>query len=176
MKVCPSCNQQLDDSALFCDVCGTQFQTQNNEPTEQYNAPQYNQQQYNQQYNAPQYNYTPAYDPYDHTAEFEAADISANKVIAMLVYLSGWIGILVALLAGGTSPYASFHVRQALKFEVINVLGALCALVLCWTFIVPIAYGILAVALVIVKIICFFQICKGKAIEPVIIRSFGFLR
>lgn len=25
MKTCPNCNTQLDDSALFCTTCGTQF-------------------------------------------------------------------------------------------------------------------------------------------------------
>ena len=69
-------------------------------------------------------NYTP-YDPYDHTSEFTAKDISDNKVIAMLVYLMGTVGIIIALLASKDSPYLSFHVRQALKFTVLEVLPEL---------------------------------------------------
>ncbi len=94
----------------------------------------------------------------------------------MLVYLAGAIGIIIALLVGSASPYAAFHVRQALKFFVVETLITLVSLLLCWTVIVPIAAGILAIALWVVKIICFFQICSGKAKEPAIIRSFGFLK
>ena len=94
----------------------------------------------------------------------------------MLVYLMGAVGIVIALLASHSSPYAAFHVRQALKFTVVNILMAICTVLLCWTFIVPIAYLIMLVVLWVIKIICFFQICAGKAKEPAIIRSLGFLK
>ncbi len=157
MKFCPKCNAQLNDDAAFCTSCGTQFA-----------QPQY-QPQYQQQY-------APKYDPYDHTAEFDQKDISDNKVISMLVYLMGWVGIVIALLGSSTSKYAAFHVRQALKFVVIETLVGLCAALLSWTFIVPIAAAIFLIVLFVIKIICFFQICSGKAVEPYIIRAFGFLR
>ncbi|PWL53365.1 MAG: zinc ribbon domain-containing protein, partial [Lachnospiraceae bacterium] len=48
--------------------------------------------------------------------------------------------------------------------------------ILCWTVIVPIAAGIFYAVLWVVKIICFVSICKGEAKEPVIIRSFTFLK
>ena len=165
MKICPKCQTQLDDNAQFCTNCGTQFTTPNNS-------------QQAQNYNPYQSPYTgaPAYDPYDHTAEFDSKDISDNKVISMLVYLMGWIGIIIALLGSQTSPYAAFHVRQALKFTVVNILMLICALLLFWTIIVPIAYLVMSVVFFVIKIICFFQICTGKAKEPVIIRSLGFLK
>lgn len=167
MKICPNCNNQVDDNATFCNNCGTQFITQ------QVN---YNNQQAYQQM-PPQPNmYAPVYDPYDHTAEFDPKDVSENKVISMLVYLMGAIGIVIALLASNTSPYAAFHVRQALKFTVVEILSSICALLLFWTFIFPIAYGVLILVLTVIKFICFFQICSGKAKEPAIIRSLKFLR
>ena len=64
-------------------------------------------------------------DPYDHTAEFDPKDISDNKVICMLIYLTGAIGIFIALLASSTSQYVAFHVRQALKFLVVYSLMAI---------------------------------------------------
>lgn len=161
MKICTKCNQPLDDNATYCYKCGTQFNDG------QQSAPNYNQPVNNQ------YVY---YDPYDHTGEFDPQDISENKVISMLVYLMGAIGIVIALLASNTSKYAAFHVRQALKFTVIEILSAIVTLLLCWTVIVPIAYGIFILVLTVIKFICFFQICAGKAKEPAIIRSFGFLR
>ena len=110
----------------------------------------------------PQPAFAPAYDPYDHTAEFDPKDISDNKVFAMICYLMGFIGIIVALLATNSSKYAMFHVRQALKIEVASILSIF---VLIIPFLGWIAFPI-----------SFFQICSGKAKEPAIIRSFGFLR
>ena len=118
----------------------------------------------------------PMYDPYDHTAEFDPRDISDNKVIAMLGYLMGAIGIIIALLASHSSPYVMFHVRQALKIMVVQMLMTIVMLILVWTIIVPIVYGIASVVLVIIDIICFFQVCSGKAKEPAIVCKLGFLR
>lgn len=120
--------------------------------------------------------YAQMYDPYDHTAEFNPKDISDNKVICMLVYLLGTIGIIIAQLSSTSSPYVAFHVRQALKFLVADILVGICAVFLCWTIIVPIAAGIMFIVLFVIKIISFFQICSGKAKEPAIIRSLKFLK
>lgn len=121
----------------------------------------------------PQPAFAPAYDPYDHTAEFDPKDISDNKVFAMICYLMGFIGIIVALLATNSSKYAMFHVRQALKIEVASILSIF---VLIIPFLGWIAFPILQGIIWVIKIISFFQICSGKAKEPAIIRSFGFLR
>ena len=192
MKTCPNCQQQMDDNLAFCMNCGTQLPAGQPVPAPQPvptpppvapvappPAAQFNNQVPPQ--NGPYGNIqpgqpAPVFDPYDHTAEFTAKDISDNKVISMLVYLMGAIGIVIALLAANSSPYAAFHVRQALKFTVVNILLSIAAAVLCWTFIVPIAAGIAALVLLVIKIICFFQICKGKALEPYIIRSLTFLK
>lgn len=115
----------------------------------------------------------PGYDPYDHTAEFDPKDISENKVFAMLCYLMDFIGIIVALLATHSSKYTMFHVRQALKITVVSILSVF---VLIIPFLGWIAFPILQGILWVIKIISFFQICSGKAKEPAIIRSFGFLR
>ena len=111
--------------------------------------------------------------PYDHTAEFDPKDISDNKVFAMLCYLMDFIGIIVALLATHSSKYTMFHVRQALKITVVSILSVF---VLIIPFLGWIAFPILQGIIWVIKIISFFQICSGKAKEPAIIRSFGFLR
>lgn len=169
MKQCVNCGNMLDDAAVFCPNCGAQ-----NAPAEQPVQQQYVPNAVN-------------VDPFDHTAEFTAQDISENKVISMLVYLMGWIGIVIALLASSTSKYASFHVRQALKFTVVETLLPIALGVGAIVNIIPIlgtivyalaalAAGVLYVAFFVVKIICFFQICKGQAKEPAIIRNLSFLK
>lgn len=150
MKICPKCGAQMEDQAVFCANCGTN---------------------YNNPYNTA----APVTPEWDHTAEFDPKDVSDNKVIAMLLYLLSVVGILIALLSQN-SPYVSFHVRQALKFLVVETLVGLVTAILCWTVIVPIAAGIFYAVLWVVKIICFVSICKGEAKEPVIIRSFTFLK
>ena len=202
MKICPNCKAQIDDNAAFCGFCGSrivfpqqpaQARQPDPEPQPQPEQPQYQQadqqqqyqQQTDQQYQQQQYqqyqqqyqqNYAPVYagNPYDHTSDYEAEDISKNKIFAMLVYLLDAVGIIIALLSGD-SPYVRFHVRQSLKFTVIEMLSAICIAVLCWTIIVPVAGVIFLIILAVIKIICFFQVCGGKACEPAIIRSFKFL-
>ena len=70
MKFCPNCGTQLEEGAASCPSCGAVFA-----------AP------------------APAVyvDPADHTAEFDPADISQNKVFAMLPYVMGIIGVVIAL-------------------------------------------------------------------------------
>ena len=154
MKICPHCNAAVEDNAVFCNSCGARLEV-NGAPQPQY-----------QPQNQPQVNY-------DHTAEFDHKDISDNKVIAMLIYLMGTVGVLIALLASHDSPYAAFHVRQALKYTV-------CSLLLVVLLIIPflgwIALGVGYIIILVCRIICFFQICSGKAIEAPIVRSFGFLK
>jgi uncharacterized membrane protein len=155
---------QLDDNAVFCRNCGTRISPKE-EPvvTSGYESGYY-------QVSAPE----PT--PWDHTAEFESNDIAEHKLLAMLIYLTGIVGIILALLARTESPWLRFHLRQGLKFLIIDALLTIIGLILCWTLIVPAACGIVEVILLIVRIISFVSVCKGRAVEPAIIRSLGFLR
>lgn len=114
--------------------------------------------------------------PWDHTHEFDPEDISENKVMAMAAYLLGPIGVIIALLAAQSSPYAGFHVRQGLKFTIVEALVCIVMVLLCWTFVVPAAAAIFLIILMVLKIIAFVSVCKGKAIEPPIIRNLKFLK
>ena len=49
-------------------------------------------------------------------------------------------------------------------------------MVLFFTVIVPIAAAVMFIVFEVIAIICFFQVCQGKAVEPAIIRSLGFLK
>ncbi len=151
MKFCPNCGSQVEEGAASCPSCG--------EPLAQA-AP------------AP----APYVDPTDHTSEFDPADISENKVVAMLPYVLGIVGLILALLAHTDSRYASFHVKQYLKICICEAIVAILSAVLCWTFLVPIAGAVCVVILLVVRIICFFQICKGQAKEPAIVCKLGFLK
>ncbi len=149
MKICPQCQLSYEDSAQNCSQCGKPLVTIPNQVQQT------------------------VVNPNDHTAEFDAADISANKVLAMIPYLMGWIGIIITLLASGTSAYAGFHVRQALKIQVITTLSLFFAII---PFLGWLVIGIWAAVAMVINLICFFRVCKGTAVEPPIVSDFKFLK
>lgn len=166
MKNCPRCNAQMEDNAVFCQNCGFS--------TAQQPEPQPQQQQYNQYAAAPM----PAVNPYDHTAEFSAEDVSENKLLAAVIYVSSILGIIVALIAQSSrkSKYLDFHIKQGLKsFVVMFFLGVIGA-VLSWTCIFPIAAVVCEVIVLVCNYICLFKSLANKSIEIPIIRSLGFLK
>ena len=145
MKNCSNCGTQCDDNAAFCSNCGHSLGD---------NASTMN-------------------DPSDHTAEFDPADISENKVIAMAPYLMGWVGIIVALLAINNSKYVSFNVKQTLKLEICLVLSAFLCIV---PFLGWVAFGVCTIIILVLKIIGFVNVCKGKEQELPIVKDFAFLK
>ncbi len=157
MAYCKNCGAHIPDDAGFCGECGTPVSGGAGMPR-----------------------YT---DIYDHTAEFDSEDISSNKVVAMAAYILGMVGIVIALLAAPNSKYAAFHSRQALKLSITNTLLTFVMVLLSWTYFVP-ALGIICTVILlvcsailgVVRIICFFQVCSGKAKDAPIIRSLGFLK
>ncbi len=168
--ICKKCGTNYPDNLSVCPNCGAYSDTNRQSPP----PPPHNDYNQYQSGNVPPADYE--VDSYDHTADFSPKDISDNKVVAMLPYLLGATGIIIASLVGGRSPYVGFHIHQALKFTVTDVLLLLCATVLCWTVIVPIAAVIMLIVLLVIRLICFFQVCLGEAKEPVIIRNLGFLK
>lgn len=145
MKYCPNCHTELDDNAAFCPKCGA-----SSDPR-----------------------MAVAFDPTDHTREFNPQDISENKVIAMMPYLLGMIGVIIALLAIKESKFVGFHVKQALKISICEILVVFFSIIpiLGW-----IATGVCELILVVVNLICFFNVCGGKAKEAPIVKNLGFLK
>ena len=155
MKICQKCHLSFDDSANTCPHCGEAL----------IYIP--NQQDYRE--------------ITDHTAEFTNEDISQNKILAMVPYIFGMLGVgvfgvIIALLGAGNSPYASFHVKQALKLQIVTILLGIVAGVLVWTLIVPILAVIGVLVIYVINIICFFDVCNGTAKEPALINKIKFLK
>lgn len=147
MKFCPDCRISYDDDANVCGQCGKSLVMLNIRPMAA---------------------------PGDHTASFDPADIAANKVLAMVPYLFGWFGIIIALLAAGQSPYTSFHVRQALKIQIVSTLVTIIgAIIPILGWIVAALYALVSF---IITLVSFVSVCKGEAKEPILIRNIGFLK
>ena len=156
MKICPKCNSQVNDEAMFCAGCGYSFAPQGNQP--QAAAPAVNQ--------------------YDHTSEFSPEEVKDNKIFALLCYVMSIFGVIIALLATGGKPsdYLRFHIKQVLSVTILEVLAGIISGVLVWTCIVPFA-GIAALGvLMVVQYIGFFMTAGNKSVEIPIVRKFGFLK
>ncbi len=163
MKNCPKCNAQLNDDAMFCVNCGAQIGANPNPQQNVYAQP------------VPT---APVVSSTDHTAEFSPAEVADNKLFAALIYALSIVGVVIALLANlnNKSAYLKFHIKQGLKLFIANMIVTVASLVLCWTFIVPIAGAVCAIILVVVQIICFIQTLRNKSVEPPIISGLGFLK
>lgn len=164
MKNCPFCNAELEDSVRFCRNCGTA------QPGPDYLTS-------GVEYVTPETAMPELQvDPWDHTGEFEEKDAVQHRLYAMLVYLLGLVGVVVAMVGAKESEYAAFHIRQGLKLTVVDALIVMAAVLLCWTVIVPVAALIVMAVLAAVRFICFLWVCRGRAVEVPIIRSLGFLK
>lgn len=170
--ICSKCGAKLPNESRFCSNCGCLIVGNDIQPE----LPIQQDTTYDNNVNASIQQSMFNKNSTDHTAEFSAKDISDNKVFAIVPYLLGVLGIIIALLAVKESEYTYFHVRQALKITVVNAIVTIMSVVFFWTVIIPIAAGICTVILLVLRIICFFQVCSGKAKEVAIISNFGFLK
>ena len=143
MAFCSNCGKEIPEGSNVCPACGA---------TSNVSSPA-------------------VVNDWDHTAEFDAKDISDNKVYALAAYLFSILGIILCHVLAKESEYAQFHAREALKIDIAVVVVYLLSCLLCWTCIAPVAGIILVCIFAVVKIICFVQVCKGKAVEPWLIRS-----
>ena len=71
---------------------------------------------------------------WDHTLEFEPEDAADHKILAMIAYLLGPIGIIIGMIGGKDSPYAKFHIRQGIKIQilygVVTIVGTVVGMIL----------------------------------------------
>ena len=153
MRNCPNCNFENPEESAFCSRCGAPM---NGQPAYQ-----------------PQYQPIPS--PWDHTKDYDEQDIHENKLYAMSCYLLSVVGILISLFAAPDSAYVKFHIHQAMKLTILEMLVGLLSAILCFTVIVPIAGAVLELILVIVQLVAFADVCRNKAVEPWLARNMKFL-
>lgn len=176
---CAKCGAVVDSDKAFCPVCGTSMKLgsfSSEQSTFTYDGPSQNsgQNTYNQNHSG--YSGGAYYPPYEHTQKYDEKDIRENKLYAMLPYLFGLLGVVAAKILAKDSPFADFHIRQGLKFVILNTVVMMVVALLAFTIIVPIVGGIFMVVMGILQIIAFVDVCKGRACEASILRDISFLK
>lgn len=183
MKTCPGCNSAIDDRAIFCTVCGNKFEENadseicDNDFVNTNDAGAYSSNDASCD-GAPYADAGCVFtaDPTDHTAEFDAADVSSNKPLALLVYIGGIVGLVIAILMKKDSRYLDFHIRQSVKIYITELICVVVGSILSCFILPMIAAMIAVVVLLVVRIICFVQVAEGKSKEPYIVKGLNFLK
>ena len=99
----------------------------------------------------------------DYTAEQDPADVSNNKVMAILAYIG--ILFLIPLLCAKNSKFARFHTNQGLVLFLIGIVCSLGALIP----VVKIIFRIASLLVFVCQIVGIVYAAQGKAKElPVI--------
>lgn len=146
MAFCGNCGTKVEDGKKFCPECGTVMEAKapQQQPQPQQQAPQQAQPQV--QYQQP-VQAQPAPNTKggaDYTAQFDPADIEANKMMALLSYII----FFIPLLAAKGSKYAMFHANQGLILflagVVVSIAGSIIP-ILGWFIILPVGCIIVAV-------------------------------
>ncbi len=176
MAFCGNCGTKVEDGKKFCPECGTvmeakapqQTQPQQAQPQQppQQAQPQMQYQQPMQAQPAPN-----AKGGADYTAQFDPADIEANKMMALLSYII----FFIPLIAAKESRFAMFHANQGLTLflagMVVSIAGSVVP-ILGWFLILPIGCIIVAV----LGIIGIINAWKGTAKELPIIGKFKLIK
>ena len=187
MKTCTICNALMDDNALFCTSCGSKFgeaapveaEPQQAPAQEAYippvqpapGAPVYTQVPPAQPVYQP-----PVADPSDHTAEFSAEEVAEYKLYATFVYISGLLGIILALIANKESAYLKFHIKQKMKMMLTMMAIMVVASVTAILVLPLLVASVLSLIISIANIICIVKTVQGKSIEPMLVKDIKILK
>lgn len=158
MAFCTKCGSLIDDGQKFCPTCGAPIEDTENGVGEKISEFADNLGDKLNDLN----------NTVDTTAEFDPADIEANKAMGILAYLG--ILVLIPIFAAKESKFAKFHANQGLTLllavfatQLLNIIPFL-GQVLCFLC------NLLLAVLAIVGIV---NVCKGLAKELPIIGKFA---
>lgn len=170
MAFCEKCGVQLNDGLKFCPECGAPVNAAPPVAPPPPVAPVYDAQP--QQTPPQQSKVEAAFNQFnnteDTTADFDPEDVSSNKIMGVLAYLS-WL-VLIPIFAAKESKFARFHVNQGLVLAITEIVWGIIYRVI--RAILP--YGalytifgvvgsIVSIIFLVISIIGIINAVKGKA-------------
>ena len=156
MAFCPNCGSKLDGDPAFCPSCGTRLNVTRSQKTD-----------YSDDLKKVADNLKDLTDTPDTTDHYDPRDISDNKLMGILCYLS--ILWLIPFLTTKDSPFVRFHLNQGLLVLIVELAGA----VMQFIPIVGWLIGVIAFALSIIGIV---NVVNGKVQELPLIGKFTLLK
>lgn len=172
MAFCPKCGKEVAEDAKFCTSCGANLAEQTKTEEVKTEAPQTEaKMDMDKLEDTIKEKAQNLMNTADCTTEFDAADIEANKLLALLSY----IGILwlIPLLVAPKSGFARFHVNQGLVLWIANILIGFLAIIPILGWIAAFVCGIISFVLMILGII---NAVQGVAKELPIVGKFSLLK
>lgn len=160
MKLCTKCGANIDENTKFCPDCGATAETVTSPDTEA--APSAEKTDFSEKIS--QLNNTA-----DTTADYDAADIEKNKIMAVLAYII----FLIPLLAAKDSRFARFHTNQGLVLFISAIIISIVAAIPIIGWIIAPIIGLLITVLAIIGII---NALNGRTKELPIIGKFKILK
>ena len=163
MAFCGNCGAQLPEDAKFCISCGNAVNASSNTEAEQ-----------QQQYAQPQY---------QEPVQSDEADISENKAMGILAYIS-WL-VLVPLFAAKESKFARFHTNQGLVLAIAESAYAVTALIVVELFsliswwlglVMTVLFWIAAPLFVVFTVLGIVNAAHGRCKELPIIGKFRIIK
>lgn len=112
---------------------------------------------------------------WDKTDLFSEEEVKKYRLTAVLIYLLGIFGIILALVTDKESDYLKFHVNEGLKIAVVTAALALISVLLSFTFIVPVLSGMGLIICTVINLISAYKTLNGKSENAVIIRNLKIL-
>lgn len=167
MAFCTKCGKELNENDNFCPSCGEPAADKDTK-TE------------NNAHNNFAQSFNEFTDTEDRTNEFDSADISNNKVYAILAYIS--ILVLVPLIAAPKSKFARFHTNQGFilfvgeaAYSVVRKVLLSVLSVVAWGpvwivyRVVALATAVIGIVFPVFSVIGIIYVAQGKAKELPII-------
>lgn len=155
MAFCKKCGAQIADGEELCQACKSQQAT---------NA------------------FERVMDTPNTTAAFDPADVSQNKAMGILSYLS--ILVLIPILAAPNSRFARYHANQGLVLFIVEIAYSIVEMILGMIFgLIPVVgtilnaiLGLVHIVFIVLSVLGIVNAANGEAKELPVIGKFRLLK
>ncbi|MBQ5953474.1 MAG: zinc ribbon domain-containing protein [Lachnospiraceae bacterium] len=155
MAFCPNCGNKLDGDPAFCPSCGTRLKAARSQKTD-----------YSDDLKKAAETLKDLTDTPDTTDHYDPRDISENKLMGILCYLS--ILWLIPFFAAKDSPFVRFHLNQGLLVLIVGIASSI-------LHFIPVVGWVVSVAAFALAVIGIVYVCQGKVQELPLIGKYKLL-
>ena len=172
MLLCEKCGTKVDEGTKFCPSCGNSMEVPAVQQQEQSSGDQNN-------FSA---KIASLNDTADTTADYDADDVSKNKVMAILAYFGPLC--FIPMFAAKDSKFARFHANQGLTLFIACVAWSIAYSILNWIILaiswrlysISSIIGLCSLVFLVLAVLGIINAANGRAKELPVIGKFKFLK